>query len=63
MNRPSTKINASTKQRLSGTPLNTSPMSAFEQEIINNSLLDIKEGRIHSHAAVMKEAAEWLREK
>lgn len=38
-------------------------MSAFEQEIINNSLLDIKEGRIHSHAAVMKEAAEWLREK
>jgi hypothetical protein len=63
MNRLSPKLNARQKQNAAETSLNASSLSAFEKEIINKSLLDIKEGRVQSHAAVMKQAAEWLREK
>ena len=59
----STKLNASQKQNAAETPLSASSLSAFEKEIINKSLLDIKEGRVQSHAAVMKQAAQWIKEK
>ena len=63
MNRLSPKLNARQKQNVAENPLSASSLSAFEKEITNKSLLDIKEGRVHSHAAVMQKAAEWLKEK
>jgi hypothetical protein len=63
MNRLSPKLNARQKQNVAENPLSASSLSVFEKEIINKSLRDIKEGRVHSHAAVMQKAAEWLREK
>lgn len=63
MNRLSPKLNARQKQNVAETPLSASSLSAFEKEITNKSLLDIKEGRVHSHAAVMQKTAEWLKEK
>lgn len=63
MKRLPAKLKALLHQSDTRTTKGISSLSAFEKEIINKSLLDIKAGRVQSHAEVMKQAAEWLKKK
>jgi hypothetical protein len=63
MKRLPAKLKALLHQRDTSTTKGISSLSAFEKEIIKRSQLDIKAGRVHSHAEVMKQAAEWLKKK
>jgi len=63
MNKSALKSNSNLQPVSASSSKFDSEVTAAIDMLIAKSVIDIKEGRVHSHAAVMQKAAEWLKDK